>query len=247
MVISIVIFNIILNEIKKEFFNTWSYRWQWFGEFISLFAFFFFLNMMTQKTETGLAYGIWFYSVLIIGDISGKISLEMRSGTFEQIYLSSIPIPLIFLSKITTSIFRAFIIMTTLLMFFYFLGYIQLSLLNYNVFYVLMMITPGLFGISLFVGGLTIILKDISWLINVMNNGFLFLSGIFLPLDSLPYQLQNISLMIPTTQAINFLNQFSVYDFCVIMTLNLSYLGVGIVCFFLCEKKAKMRGILGHY
>jgi hypothetical protein len=102
--------------------------------------------MLTQKTEAGVAYGIWFYSVLIIGDISGKVSLKMRSGTFEQIYLSSIPIPMIFLSKIITSIFRAFIIMTTLL-----------------------------------------------------------------------------------------------------MLINLSYLGLGIFCFFLCERKAKIKGILGHY
>lgn len=247
MVLLIVLFNIVWNEIKKEFLNTWSYRWQWFGEFISLFAFFFFLNMLTQKTEAGVAYGIWFYSVLIIGDISGKVSLEMRSGTFEQIYLSSIPIPMIFLSKIITSIFKAFIIMTTLLMLFWTFGYVHLSYFNYNIFYALMMITPGLFGISLLIGGLTILLKDTGWLINIINNGFLFLSGIFLPLDSLPHQLQKISSMIPTTQAISSLNEFSLNDFFMIMILNFSYLGLGIFCFFLCERKAKIKGILGHY
>lgn len=247
MVLLIMLFNILWNETKKEFFNTWSYRWQWFGEFISLFAFFYFLNILTQKTEAGVAYGIWFYSVLIIGDISGKVSLEMRSGTFEQIYLSSISIPIIFLSKIITSICRAFIIMTSLLILFFTSGHIELSFLSFDIFYVLMMITPGLFGISLLIGGLTILLKDTGWLINIINNSFLFLSGIFLPLDSFSPQLQKIALMIPTTQAINSLNDFSAKKFFMIMTLNLSYLGLGMFCFFLCERKAKIKGILAYY
>ena len=110
-----------------------------------------------------------------------------------------------------------------------------------------MMVTPGLFGISLLIGGLTILLKDTGWLINIVNNGFLFLSGIFLPLDSFPHQLQKISSMIPTTQAISSLNEISLNDFFMIMIINLSYLGLGIFCFFLCEKKAKIKGILGHY
>ena len=110
-----------------------------------------------------------------------------------------------------------------------------------------MMITPGLFGISLLIGGLTILLKDTGWLINVINNGFLFLCGIFLPLDSFPHQLQKISLMIPTTQAINSLNEFSINNFFMFMIINLSYLGLGTFFFFLCERKAKIKGILGHY
>lgn len=242
-----MLFKIVCNEIKKEFFNTWSYRWQWFGELISLFAFFFFLSMLTQKAGAGISYCIWFYSVLIIGDISGKVSLEMRSGTFEQIYLSSIPMPLIFISKVVTSIFRAFIIMTTLFMLFWVFGYVQLSFLNYKMFYVLMMITPGLFGISLLIGGFTILLKDIGWLTNIINNSLLFLSGIFLPLDSYSSQFQKFLLLIPTTQAINSLNDFSGNELFVIVAINFFYLGLGIFCFFLCEKKAKIKGILGHY
>lgn len=244
-----ILFRIVWNEIKKEFFNTWSYKWQWVGEFTSLFAFFFFLNMLTQKAEAGVAYCIWFYSVLLIGDISGKVSLEMRTGTFEQIYLSSISIPILFMSKAIAAIFRALFIMTSLLIIFWLFGFVDFSFLKYKIVCILIITTPGLFGISLFMGGLTILLKDIGWLMNILNNSFLFLSGIFLPLDSFSDQLQKLALMIPTSQAIKILNQnqFFINDWAVMAIINLSYLLIGIFCFFICERKAKMKGILGHY
>src|SRR5690242_18248310 len=119
---------IIWNEIKKEFFNTWSYKWQWIGEFVSLIAFFFFLRALTQEVQmTGVSYCIWFYSVLIIGDISGKISMEMRSGTFEQIYLSSISPWVLFISKVIASILRALAVAAFFLALLGLAGYINSS------------------------------------------------------------------------------------------------------------------------
>lgn len=244
-----IFFKILWNEFKKEFFNTWSYRWQWIYEFISLFAFFFFLNMFAGQAETGIAYCIWFYSVLIIGDVSGKVSSEMRAGTFEQLYLSSVSIPILFLSKAITSICRALIIVTLFLMLFGVFGYVTLSFLNYKIIYILISITPGLFGISLFIGGMTILFKDTNWLINIINNSFLFLSGIFLPLNSLSEEVQKIALILPVTQAIKALNQstFFTTDLMLMTITNICYFTIGLCCFYLFEKRAKMKGVLGYY
>jgi|GEM_PF-6530368 len=139
--------------------------------------------------------------------------------------------------------------MTSLLIIFWLFGFVDFSFLKFKIVYILIITTPGLFGISLFMGGLTILLKDIGWLMNILNNSFLFLSGIFLPLDSYSDQLQKIALMIPTSQAIKLLNQnqFFINDWVVMAIINLSYLLMGIFCFFICERKAKMKGILGHY
>lgn len=205
--------------------------------------------MITQKVETGTAYSIWFYSILIIGDISGKVSLEMRTGTFEQMYLSSISIPILFIAKALVAILRAFLIMTSLLAFFWSFGYVNFSLLQYKTIYILIITTIGLFGISFFICGLTILIKDTSWLINIVNNGLLFLSGIFLPLDFFSSQLQRVLLMIPTTQAIKSLyQQIDLFnDLIPMIFLNSIYFILGISFFLFCEKKAKMKGILGHY
>jgi hypothetical protein len=82
------ILNITLNEIRKEMLITWSYRIQWFFEFTGLIMFFFFLSRINYFLNSSLdisflTFSIWFYAILIIGDVGGKIAGEMRTGTFE--------------------------------------------------------------------------------------------------------------------------------------------------------------------
>lgn len=249
MAYCVVFLKIVWNEIKKEFFSTWSYKWQWLGECISLISFFFFLNALSQEIRmTGVSYCIWFYSVLIIGDMSGKISMEMRSGTFEQLYLSSISPSFLFVSKIIVSIIRSFSIISIFLLFFYMTGYVNIHSISFKVILSLLCISPGLVGISFFIGGLTILLKDVSWLINIINNSFLFLSGIFLSPESLPKSFQRISASIPTTQAIRISQeQIDVCNLVTVLVINLAYFVIGISMFFFCERKAKNNGILGYY
>ena len=74
---------IVLNELIKELLIVWSYRLQWVGEIVSLIIFFMFLFNLTNETEyAAISYCLWFYSILIIGDISGKISVDMKAGAF---------------------------------------------------------------------------------------------------------------------------------------------------------------------
>ena len=242
-------YKIILNELKKELYTAWSYKGQWLGEFTSLIAFFFFLNAMTNHSMvTGSTYCFWFYSILIMGDISGKVSMEMHMGTFEQIYLSPIPISILFISKAITAILKSFIIMSMLLFFLSLLGYVNLSFFHQQTFLALLVITPGLFGISLFLGGLVMLLKNIGWIINIFNNSFLFLSGIFLSVDSLPNALQIISKLLPISQAVQILNGFADLEYLLkIVTLNTFYFCIGLYFFYLCEKVAKKKGLLGYY
>jgi len=242
-------FKILWNEIKKEILTAWSYRLQWLGEFLSLLIFFIFLVALTKEKQiAGVSYCLWFYSILIIGDISGKISTEMRSGTFEQIYLSAIPIPFLLFAKVVSAIVRSFIIMGSLLSFLCGLGYITLSSLPIiKLTYVMLLITPGLFGLSLFLGGLTILLKDIGWILNIINNSLLFLSGIFMPIESFPAWLQCVSHISLTTNAIDLIKVNHSNNELSLFIISLIYLGFGIGIFLYCEKKAKLRGCLGHY
>lgn len=242
-------FKILWNEIKKESLTAWSYRFQWLGEFLSLLIFFIFLVALTKEKQiAGVSYCLWFYSILIIGDISGKLSAEMRSGTFEQIYLSAIPIPFLLFAKVISAIVRSFIIMGGLCGFLWGLGYITFaSLPIIKLIYIMLLITPGLFGLSLFLGGLTILLKDVGWMLNIINNSLLFLSGIFMPIESFPTWLQDVSHISLITNAIDLIkdNDYSGSLFLFIISIiNLSF---GIAIFLYCEKKAKLKGCLGHY
>jgi ABC-2 type transport system permease protein len=244
-----MLFKVIWNEIKKEVLTIWSYRLQWIGEFLSLSFFFIFLISLTQEKQiAGLAYCLWFYAILIIGDISGKISTEMRIGTFEQIYLSVIPIPILLFAKVISAVVKSFIIMGSLFIILCNLGFINLhNLPVLKIILIIFIITPGLFGLSLFLGGLTILLKDVSWTINVINNGMLYLSGVFFPLDSLPLWLQYISQASLITTSLEFIKFSSYSNASFSFLLSLFYFFLGSSVFILCEKKAKIKGSLGHY
>lgn len=240
---------ILWNEIKKEILTAWSYKLQWLGEFISLLIFFIFLfTLAKEKQIAGVSYCLWFYSILIIGDISGKISIEMRCGTFEQIYLSTIPIPFLLLAKVISAIVKSFIIMGSLFSFLWSLGYINFTgLPTLKLAFIILLITPGLFGLSLFLGGLTILLKDIGWVLNILNNSLLFLSGIFMPIESLPKWLQCVSHMSLITNAIEFIKTSNYSNEISLFIFSIIYLFLGSSIFLFCEKKAKLKGSLGHY
>src|SRR3972149_9469158 len=92
---------IAINEIRKELLLVWSYRIQWLCEIIALMLFFFFLSRVNYALlsfgnhfELSLmSYATWFYAILIIGDMAGKLANEMRAGTFEQISLAGVSMP----------------------------------------------------------------------------------------------------------------------------------------------------------
>lgn len=241
--------NLVWNEIIKEFHNTYYFKWQWIGEFITLIIFYNFLSFLAKESVNSITYGIWFYSVLIIGDISGKISIEMRTGTLEQIYLSSFSTITLFLAKIIASILRAMLIVIIFLSIFWSLGYANFSSINFNILLFSLGITPSLLGISLFMGGLTVVQKDVSWLMNILNNGFLFLSGIFIPIENFSLKIQMISLTSPVTLAVRAVqenqNLFTYFEN--VIVINLIYFILGIVFFLFSEKKAQKNGVLEYY
>lgn len=253
-----------LNEVWKELLVTWSYRTQWLAEMLALSLLFFYLMTMSHHIPESshnehfylFSYAIWFYSVLIIGDISSKLSTEMRTGTFEQVYLSVLPITLVFLSRIFASLIRSTLLMLI------FVGPLMLFLgklpgLDQTIclLIVLTCLAPGLIGLSFLMGGITFLIKESGPLINILNNGLLFLSGAFLPLNALPHWLASIALLLPTTKAIKIITQFTtpefpfseIPDLLSLCVTSLVYLGVGLLAFSLCEKRAKSLGSLGHY
>lgn len=241
---------VMWNEIKKEILTSWSYRLQWLGEFLSLLVFFMFLIALTEEKQiAAISYCLWFYSILIIGDISGKISTEMKSGIFEQVYLSIIPIPFLFFTKIISSIVRSFLIMGGLFIFLWGLGFVTIFNLQIKIMVIATgIITPGLFGLSLALGGLTILLKDIGWIINIVNNSLLFLSGIFIPLTTFPQWIQNIAQISLITKAVEIIkNDSTVFNWFELLVNSFCYLVFGFIIFLNCEKRAKLTGTLGHH
>ena len=244
-------FRVIFNEMKKEMLIALSYKTQWIGELISLIIFFLFLSKISNQILPSIfSYCLWFYSILIIGDVSGKITSEMRIGTLEQMFLSSFPLLVLLWAKIVASIAKCTLLMLCLLFLLFIYGNIELSgLFNPFFFFALLLITPGVFGLSMLIGGLTLFIKDAMWIVNIVNNSILFLGGIFLSIELFPDWIKKISFTIPTTKAISIihLQNVNLVDWIYLGLLSLTYCIIGGFFFFLCTKKAKLKGLLGYY
>lgn len=259
-------YNIAINEIRKELLLVWSYRIQWFFEIVALSLFFFFLSRMNyaftkdSNLEFSLiSYATWFYAILIIGDMSGKLANEMRTGTFEQINLAVVSMPWILTARVFASIIRATAIFLLLTIPLVTLFSIRTSFQNIVLFFTVFMgLLPGLLGLSFLLGGITFILKQAGPIINVVNNTLLFLSGGFVPLDTFPNWVVTITKHLPTTQAISIFRnsiQNSKHSFFLFEQVEMSnllvhsfvYLMIGLLAFLYCEKRAKSSGSLGHY
>lgn len=262
-------YRIILNEVRKEFLLIWSHRIQWVCEIFCLILFFFFLTRINPYHQNSdkdfflelylVNYAIWFYAVLIIGDVGGKLANEMRTGTFEQICLAVIPMIWILIARIFASIVRATMLFFLLIIPLALLFSIQISFQHANLFFrIFFCLIPGLFGLSFCLGGITLLTKEMGSIFNAINNTLLFLSGSFVSLDSFPGWIASFAKCLPTTQAISiFRNQVQNTRTLPSSGLNgeiwnligtsLLYLVIGLLIFFLCEKKAKLLGTLGHY
>lgn len=239
------------NEIRKELLTTLSYKFQWLGEFATLIIFYFFLNKLSNNPNlSSSAYLVWFYSILIIGDTSGKISSEMRLGTFEQMSLSTLSLPSLFILKTVASIIRCSVLMSFLFVLFFITGQASFeTIFNPFLWISVFCITPGLFGISLALAGITILIKDSGWIVNILNNSMLFLSGIFLSTENLSPWAKQISRISPTAQAVTVLHHEATIFTTLVFTLacSLIYLALGLNCFFFCDKLARKRGVLGYH
>lgn len=257
---------IAINEIRKELLLVWSYRIQWICEIVALTLFFFFLSRMNYAFSKDsdlefslMSYATWFYAILIIGDMAGKLANEMRTGTFEQISLAVVSMPWILVARVFTSIIRATALFLLLMIPLATLFSIHISFHNIGLFFVVFGgLLPGLLGLSFLLGGITFILKEAGPIINIVNNTLLFLSGGFVPLDTFPSWVVMITKYLPTTQAINIFRvnrQLSTHSFFPFSNSGISslvvhsfiYLLIGLFAFLYLERKAKSEGTLGHY
>lgn len=253
-----------INEVRKELFLIWNYRVQWVFEVIALILFFFFLsrinippNQPIHSFELSLInYATWFYAILIIGDMGGKLANEMRTGTFEVLCLAAIPIAWILVARIFASIIRATTLFLLLIVPLALLFSIPVPLQHFQLFFkVFCGLLPGLLGLSFLLGGITLLIKDAGPIVNIVNNSILFLSGGFVPLDSFPKWVITLTKYLPTTQAITIFKNHLVFnktiffgnEMAILLVHSLLYLTVGVLAFLYCEKRVRMAGTLGHY
>lgn len=238
---------LVKNEILKELYTSFSYRLQWLGELLGVTIFYFYLSYISVGRGFSFdSYSIWFFSIALIGDLSGKIANEMNLGIFEQNYLSIFSIKKLFIAKIAASIVRIFSILIILQIMHFFVSFQTIAVSSYLI---MLAILPSLIGISFMLTGLTLILKDIGWLINILNNSLLFISGMFFASELFPKWIKSISFLFPTRLGYEFYNptlspEWIIFMFCFQSCI---YPLIGSIVLRFSETKARLSGCSGFY
>lgn len=245
-----MLFKLFRNELVKDFLCVWGYKINWIGEFVTLALFFLFLSNISHESKNkGIEYCIWFYSVLISGEIGNRIASEMKSGTLEQVYLSVFSSRTLFFIKIISSAAKSMFIVFFFLFLMFIFGYIDIDCISFFYFILsLCVLTPVLFGISFIFGGLTLIFRDISWLTNLFNNSLMFFSCIFLQLNQIPGWMHVFVYNNVVYVGIQIFNEQKVGFH--LIWLSICYFVMfflGLRFFIECQRKAKSNGTLGYY
>ena len=260
---------LLFAEIKRSFIMAIRYPIQDISRMATLYVTFMGVYYFSHGTSLQLAspekasaivvaFLMWVYSLVAIGDLSNDISEECQTGTLEQLYTSPLNIPLLWIARA----FGNFSIHTGRVMIFFALIIISTGInLKVNIIqllpvFILTMI--GLYGFGFILGGLTLIYKKTVPVINVLHFVFLFFSGAVAPLDHFPYALRLMAETLPLTQGIKVSNamiaskglalDYLVSSQTYVLTLNaLFYLIMGIGTYQLMECIARKRGLLGQF
>ncbi|HHY0839367.1 ABC transporter permease [Bacillus cereus] len=210
---------------------------------------------------------VWYIAIGAIANFTFILQEEMELGTLEQVYLTRSPIMKIligralgsftfdFLSGLILSICTGFAISI-------FTKNYSFSVLNLNISWISLFLTMvltmvGIYGFAFILAGISLVYKRISAIVGVLNNIFLFFTGITIA-STFPPILEGISKVLPITWGILnlkaiILNGYSLQDlvtkplFLFLCLNSFLYLVVGITTFKYLEAYCRRKGTLGHY
>ncbi len=238
-------------ELRRYFFNTIS---SLFVIYIIFLVYFFGIKFMT-----GPSMAVEKLDVLIIGYIMWMLALigfqstgytvydEMQRGTFEQMYLTSFGIEVVFIIRIIfETIFSLFFSAIILILTMFTTGRYFVIPVG-KVLIALIFALPSLWGLGFVFAGLSLIFKRISAFLNLMQFVLIFFVAIksypinffsFLPFAAGATTIQGI---------INYNAKFPIEWYLFIILISLFYFFAGIFVFKILLKKAKKFNLLGQY
>lgn len=196
-----------------------------------------------------VGYFIWTIMLIAYSSVAYGISSDATKGTLEQLCMSSLglhsvvivrSIAKLFINIVFSFILLLFIMLTT--------GYwLSLDIISLTV--VILIGIFSIFGISLILGGMAIIFKQISSFLNIVQ--FLLIGLVLFDINPL------VSVLLPFRPAINMvyditkggnnLLSFGFFDYLFLTLNSATYFTIGLIIFNYCSIIAKKKGLLGQY
>lgn len=258
----------IYNALKIEAIlgmkSAFKYKVGLISDFVVFFAIYVMAVFFGSGTEFASAYNVtgvdgrvltligvifWQINITALGLSSGLIKNSFTTGTLELRLQSKIsPIALMFVN-VMINLLTALSILVIVLAVSYF--YLSLSIGGiFKILFSFIIVIPsmvGMFGIGLFLGGLTLKEKDIGQFLMIFQGVLLFVTNTIIPMDYkivniLPFPLgTDIARLIYLNESVSWLN-VSEY-----LVINIVWLIIGVSVFNIMLKKQRINGTFDTY
>jgi len=254
-------------EFLKRLQEQWHYKLNYFSSIVATFIFFFGLVLVVGGDGDPLltmvmGFLFWYYGAGIIDEMVIYTVEEAQLGTLEQIFVTRTPVWAMLISKliamVTLSTARVILFLLLIVL-------VQQDLLHYigranwgAIVVVGFFILISLSGVGAILFGLTLIFKRIGAFSDIIQYALLFFSGILVPIEQLPGPLRVISYLSPLTYGVRILESIVIDhrplravigsgDWWLLVATSCVFVAIGVATSKWCLRKAKIKGIIGHY
>lgn len=196
-------------------------------------------------------YILWLFMMSNYGAITSLIHNESKLGTLEQIYINSSNIFLYMFLRCISIFFMNFIIIYVIIFLIYLLFWIPVDINILIMLPVIFLGLPSLWGISIGIGGLSLIFKRIDAISSIF--GIILFSTLpyivqksYIASIVLPFGLVNRIVLNIFKGEINLIN-IKILDIILILCNNLFYVLFGFLIYKISEYYAKKYNKLAHH
>jgi len=243
----------------------WTYKFALVGDVLGLFIIFLGINFFIGHGEfdqdslafTLMGFCLWTYAAFAIGNMTHALREEQQQGTLEQMCMGNSSFAGLLLGRtLATFFWNTLIILVgggaiTLLF------RLDLSL-NWQAIPIFVLTLLGLYGLGFVAGGATLLFKNVLSFTNLLQNVLLFVNGAIVPVTLFPEWLTRLSRALPTTLSIETVRLVTLegaslqeaWHIGILPSLvfhSAVWFAVGLLLFFVAEREARRRGLLGQY
>lgn len=254
-----------LEYLRMQLTLVYRYRINFFGQLVASYLFFVIVflggtSAMEQLGQTSnLGSGVdafvagWFLVVMVhtaYSSLASGIKTESRLGTLEQLYITPYGFTTLMLSRIAIqilmSILSGFVLLALMLLTTRRL--IAIDILTIVPIVVLTLLS--VIGIGLLLAGLTLVYKNVSSLISIVQ--LVVVGLVAAPLVNVPALrylpvAQGSSMLQRAMTESTSLWHFPIGDLLILCLVSIGYFTAGYVTFQYCLRVARSRGVMGHY
>ncbi|GEN31888.1 ABC-2 type transport system permease protein [Cerasibacillus quisquiliarum] len=241
-------------EIKRYLPNTLAMIFTFYFIFIGLFAGIQFIgdpNSADTNTQYLIVnYVFWFLGMMVIQSVGWQITNEAMRGTLEQLYMSPMGVWRILATRLTSTV----ILDLTLLIVLLFLTMLTTGQwLHINVVTIapiLILTIMGMMGIGFMIAGLSIIWKQVSAFLQILQ--FIIAALTFISIKQAPFLVyfpfvKGIDLVRQVMINGATLSDITMMDYSILIINAVVYFVLGVFIYLGCERLAMKKGLLAHY